>query len=282
MSSSRTEFGLPLVTPSSQTILPVVVKLNSTTTIPGFFAIPKTEFDGTETSFQVQTGTGGTVTVESVTLPTKIQVGVTGHPEVRQFMAATYDYEESVTVPWNGYTSFVPNTSTGYYSRWSTPTGVRKHWYDPGSLVGSFYNGMDFYPTYVPTEPETPTANDGVLRWAVSLNLADVGPACTFFDFNWVTLFETAMIPASTEGGTNGILPLSIITSTQPPGGEFRAAILQRPEYVAGGGTMSDTIRILRMTETVAAGDYTFQFTISSTTQGVATSTTAELTLTVV
>lgn len=280
MSSSKTEFGLPLAAPSKQTILPVVTLLNTTCTVHGFFAIPETTFTGTETSFQVQAGTGGSVPVQSVTLPTKINDG-TG-PVVSQYMAATWDQIDSEKLPWGGYTSFIPSIETGFYSRWSTPTGLRKHWYDPGSLLGSFMYGMDMYPTYVPpTVPPIP-GEDGTLRWVVSLNVASIDPACTFFDFNWVTLFATSL-PTVNEPGTNTVIPLEIITETNPPGGEFRAAILQRPEYVQGGGTMFNTIRILRMpVGTVEPGDYEFTFTIRATNQGIIQTTPVTLTLTVV
>lgn len=280
---SKTQFGLPLDNPSKQTILPVGIVQNSTFEVVGMFAIPETTFDGTETTYVVQPGAGGTVDIQSVTLPAKI--AAPDYPPSQQFMAVTYTYEEAVPLPWGGFSEFIPNETTGYYSRWSTPVALRRHWYDPGSLIGSFLHGMAVYPIWVPPpSAPTPDPEDGTLRWAVTLNLAAVAKECTFFDFNWVTLFQESIfsVEPNTEGGSNTWVPLQIITVTQPAGGEFRAAILQRPEYVAGGGTIFDTVRILRMTETIAAGTYVFEFSVIATLNGTQASTPVTLTLTVV
>lgn len=280
---SKTQFGLPLNSPSKQTILPVGIMQNSTFQVVGMFAIPETDFDGTETTYTVQPGPGGEVPIQSITLPAKI--AAPDLPVAQQFMAVTYTYEEAKPLPWGGFSEFIYPEHTGYYSRWSTPTGIRRHWYDPGSLIGSFLYGMNFYPVYVPPEaPPTPDPQDGTLRWAVTLNLASVAQECTFFDFNWVTLFQESVFSAEpdTQGGSNTWVPMQIITVTQPPGGEFRAAILQRPEYVAGGGTIFDTVRILRMSETVAPGDYTFDFEVKAALNNQIASTPVTLTLTVV
>lgn len=279
--SSSNQFGLPLTTPSVQTLIPVASVFNTGLQVHGFIAISSTTFDGTERSYQVEIGTGGSVPITTVTLPTKIQTP-NGASEISQFMAAIWDDVDSVTQPWEAYASFVPNEATGYYSRWSTPTGQRVHHFDYGSLLGSFARGMDTYDTYVPPTPVAPTGTDGTLRWVVSLDLASVGPACTFFDFNWVNLFQSSLAAASQEGGSSAVIPLEILTQTNPVGGEFRAAILQRPEYVSGGGTQFSTIRILRMTEEIAAGAYVFDFVIRSTSQGVVLTTPVVLTLTVV
>jgi|GEM_PF-7087585 len=279
---SKTQFGLPLDTPSAQTILPVGIVQNSTFQVVGMFAIPLTTFDGTETTYVVQPGAGGTVDIQSVTLPAK--AAAPDYPPSQQFMAVTYTYEEAKPLPWGGFSEFIYPETTGYYSRWSTPTGLRRHWYDPGSLIGSFLNGMDFYPVWVPPTAPTPDPVDGTLRWAVSLDLAAIQPQCTFFDFNWVTLFQESIFSAepNTQGGSNTWVPMQIMTVTQPAGGEFRAAILQRPEYVAGGGTMFDTVRILRMTETVAPGDYVFEFEVTASLNGIVNTTPVILTMTVV
>lgn len=279
---SKTQFGLSLDNPSKQTILPVGIVQNSTFEVVGMFAIPETTFVGTETTYVVQPGAGGTVDIQSVTLPAKI--AAPDYPPSQQFMAVTYTYEEAKAQPWGGFSEFIYPENTGYYSRWSTPVALRRHWYDPGSLIGSFLRGMAVYPVYVPPVAPTPDPVDGTLRWAVTLNLASVAKECTFFDFNWVTLFNESIfsVEPDTQGGSNIWVPIQIITVTQPAGGEFRAAILQRPEYVAGGGTIFDTVRILRMSETIAAGTYEFDFSVTATLNGQQNSTPVKLTLTVV
>jgi hypothetical protein len=284
-STSTTQFGLPFTAPVTQTILPVIIPRQSTAQVVGFFPITSHQFAGTETTYVVQSGQPA-APVTTVTLPTLNSTpGYT--PPVSQYMAVVYEWNDTtqdplITQPWGGYSNFINSTTSGWYSRWSTPTGIQQHAFSWGTLLGSFKVGMGVYPAYVAPTPSTPSPSNGALRWAVTVNLASVEPQCTFFDFNWMDLFNQSLPAAQQVGGTNPVVPFEIVTTSQPSGGAFIATVLQRPEYVPGGATVFDTIRILRMSNTITAGTYTFGFSVTSTTQGVTESASVTLTLTVV
>ena len=289
MSSSTLTFGQPFEAPIKHTILPVVERVigrkigvlppPASARIVGYLPIAETEFDGTETTFQVQAGPGGSVNVSSLRLPTKVQDGSTFH-QVQEYMVAYYDQPESNSAPWLGYPSFISADDTGYYSRWSLPTITRKHHYGRGVLFGSLWSRMNIYPAPVDPGPPTPPGENGTLRWAASMNIASAGRECAFFDFNWMTLFQATPPPGFQPGQ---LTPLSIVPTSQPEEGEFKAAVLQRQTILPGGGVVFDTVRIVRMLDNVVAKDYTFDFAITQVDQeGRIGTTNVTLTLTVV
>ncbi len=289
MSSSTLIFGQPFAAPIKHTILPVVERVigrkvgvlppPASARIVGYLPIAETEFDGTETTFTVQGGAGGVVNVSSLRLPTKVQDGSTFH-QVQEYMVAYYDQPASHYAPWLGYPSFINTDDTGYYSWWSLPTITRTHHYGRGVLFGSLWSRMNIYPAPTPVTPPNPPGENGTLRWAASMNLSSASRDCAFFDFNWMALFQATPPPGTLPGQQT---PLSIMVTSQPPDGEFKAAVLQRQTILPGGGVVFDTVRIIRMQDNVVAKDYEFEFAISQVdSEGRITTTDVTLVLTVV
>jgi hypothetical protein len=291
--TSKVELGLPLKQPSKQTILPIITEKAK---VVGFFPITTTTFTGTERVFALP---DGNVPITSVTLPPKNATSFFDEGRVDQYMAAYWPegpgtlkpYAQTnptyrTLKPWLGYKEFVtadiPN-DLGYYSWWSMP---EVHWinhFGRGVFIDSLIYGMDKYP-YVapPAPPNPPVTTPQTLRWACTVNMASFQIDCAFFDFNWITLFKTTFPPDSTQEGW-ATIPLTLEIVSNPPGGYFKASLVQSQGQVIipGGGVTYDTVRILRLQDP-PANTYEFKFNINATRNGIALSVPATLELTVV
>lgn len=290
--TSKIQFGLPLNQPSTQTILPIVL---TTGRVVGFFPITSTTFTGAETTFALSQGS---VPITTVTLPPKNVHNVYDEERIQQYMAASWPEgpgtlsNTAVTSPaysdlkpWLGYSELItgdnPN-GLGYYSWWSMP---EVHWINHFSR-GVFIDSLIYSMTesaYVPSNPSAPpVTTPQTLRWATTVNLASFQLDCSFYDFNWVTLFQTAFPPDNTQTG-NGVVPLTIAVASNPPGGFFKASVVQSQGQMVlpGGGATFNTVRILRLADPTP-GTYTFNFTISATEQGQVLTVPAVLNMTIV
>lgn len=277
---SKIQFGLPLETPSKQTVLPAITSKGM---LMGFYPIANTTFDGTEETFALS---DYTVPITTVTLPPRVQDGVgSGHgSRVAQYMAAQWPEKIEGQQPWIGSASWISPNNTGYFSWWSLPTeAIMKH-FGRGLLINSLLVRMDVSTTTTPGAPTPPDASDGALKWIVSLDEVSLDTNCPFFDFNWPALFQTSFVSDDTQQG-DAVLPLRIDTVSNPPDSTFKAVIVQTlggQQAVAGGGVIYNTIRVMKLADRVAAGDYIFTFSISYVKDGVQLATPVTLTLTVV
>jgi hypothetical protein len=97
---------------------------------------------------------------------------------------------------------------------------------------------------------------------------------CSFFDFNWVTLFTSTgeTVPLRIEVVTN---PAPIAPATTSP---MLAKVIGIPTAV-NGGVLYDTVRILKNADTLPTGTYAFTFNIYGTA-GIAATATLNLTIT--
>jgi hypothetical protein len=280
MSSNGNVYGLPLAAPSIQTILPVITSKGR---LMGFYPIASTTFNGSERSINLSDYNN--VPITSVTLPTQVQDGIgtgTGG-RVRQYMAAQWPENQEGLRPWLGSASLVNPDETGYYSWWSLPTeSIMKH-FGRGNLINSLLVRMNIVPA-TPGTPSAPAGTNAGFTWVTSVNSVSLDTECPFIDFNWVQLFQTGFETDPSQQGVS-VLPVRIDTVSNPVGGEFRAAIVQTlggQQSVAGGSVIFNTVRIMKLADDVAAGDYAFAFNISYVKDGTLLVTPVTLTLTVV
>lgn len=271
--------GVEFQQPIKQTILPVAEIIQGNTRngavtsahIVGFFPIAETEFTGLETSFSLATGPVKTL---SLRLPTSVNI-----QRVPEYMVAAYSNHEANQQAWRGHSSFVSNEESGYYSQWILPASSIIYRHGLGILVGSLAQRMNVstWPSPDPVQP--PTASDGAVKWAASVSLTnDID--CSFFDFNWVDLFKAkppaGVVPDSLTG-------LAIVPTSQPPGLPFKSTVLQHPLVGPNNTMIYNTIRIVRLKQVIAAGEYEFGFTIAYVDKHNRQATTdVTLTLTVV
>jgi hypothetical protein len=280
---SANQYGLPLNSPSVQTVLPIMTTSGN---VVGFFPIARTTFQGTETTFTL---TEGPVPITTVTLPPKNVTGVWDEQRVTQFMACQWPEVDDALEPWIGYTELVssniPNT-LGFYSRWAlTPTKMI-NFFGRGAYLDSLKFSMANFVNPGAASPENPNVTTPqALRWATTVNLAAFEQNCNFFDFNWATLFQAQFDPDPNVQNTgNAVIPLSISIASNPAGGFFKASVVtgQGGQTIyPGGGVVFNTVRILRLQDP-PAGTYVFTFDVSMNNNGVVTQTTATLNLTVV
>lgn len=274
-STSSAQFGLALSSPVTQTILPVIENMGSSALVLGFFPIAKTTFQGTETTFALSSGSVG---IQSYTIADRINSGH-GLDGIPQYMAMVLSYRQATDRIYLGYTDFVNAGNDGYFSSWVMPSRDWMQRYNAGALLSSLQVGMATQNYAIPSNPSNPSADNGTLTWATSVDLSTNGSQCAFFDFNWLDLFNSS--PVATNKGQ--VIPLSISTASNPAGGYFKATyIADKPTIVPGGAQMFTTIRIIRLQQDVPAGNYTFTFTISYTENSIQASTNVNLTLTVV
>jgi hypothetical protein len=275
---SSNQFGLALVAPSKQTLIPIMTTSGA---LYGFYPIADTTFAGTETTFTLS---DGEIPITSVTLPPKNLTNVYDERRVQQFMVAQWPAVQDGVKPWRGYSEFVdvaiPNT-LGYYSWWSMPvTSWFKH-FGRGVYVNSLLFGMNkFLPSASPQQTPPDIVTPQTLQWACTQNLQAFTTDCAFIDFRWDLLFEAVQQSDPNQQG-NTTIPLNITTTSNPAGGFFKASVVQGSggqTIVPGGGVVFNTVRILRLQDPTA-GDYVFNFAIQDD-QGQTTP--AVLTLTVV
>jgi hypothetical protein len=276
---SMIQFGLPLLMPSTQTIIPI---LDTYGKAEGFFPITSTTFTGTETSYMLP---DGPVAVTTVTLPPKVQNN-TNVSRVSQYVAAVYDPAQVSLKPWLGYKEFVssaiPN-NIGFYSWWSMPPGNWFQHFGAGIFINSFEFGMNEYVYTAPTSQGAPTVGNpnATLTWSCTVDLAAfANNSASFLDLNWLDLFNASLENNPNYSPGQQIIPLSITTTSNPPGGYFKASIVQAlgaQVTLPGGGQLFDSIRILRLMDP-PAGTYDFSFNIED---NLGNTTPVTLTLTV-
>jgi hypothetical protein len=273
---SQIQFGLPLNSPSTQSLLPVLDQYGKSM---GFFPIASHTFTGAETTYALASGS---VTITTVTLPPKIQ-NSSNISRVPQYMAAVYTPAQVSLKPWLGHTEFVssaiPN-NIGFYSWWSMPTSGWFQHFGEGVYLESFQFNMNKYVYAAPAGQGNPTVSNGALRWACTVNQQAFQTNSSFVDFNWVDLFAAAIKEKAGSVG-QAVIPLSITTTANPAGGFFKASVVQAQGAQVtypGGVQMFNTIRILRLADPTA-GSYVFTFNVTDDQNNT---TAVTLTLTVV
>lgn len=302
--TSRVTFGVTFPQPVKQTLLPIMTAFDR---IVGFFPITSTTFTGTETSFTLASGE---IPITSVALPPKNNTSFIDENRQQYFMVAYWpegdgslstgninslpwhaDPDAPTKVlttfrdlePWRGYAEFVdgakPN-GLGYYSWWSMPAVLWLHHFSRGVYLDSMVNDMN-NPIITPDPQPDPTpVTPQSLKWVCTASKESFLIDCAFFDFNWVTQFQVSY-PQDQDQYGNCRVPMSIEVVSNPPEGYFKATVVQSVQtIIAGGSAVFDTIRILRL-EDPTAGDYTFNFNIKLSNNGVAVTLPVTLTLTV-
>lgn len=261
-----TQYGLPLAAPSQQAILPVMI---STGLVVGFFSITSQAF--TNPLPATFTLPEGPIQITTVT-PDVMGTEGNGPLRVSQFVAVVYDFADGELTPWIGYGGFISANDTGYYSRWSLPTYVQKHYQDQGVLLKGL--GVSMNSSYVaPPVPPAPNPQNAAIAWVASMNVVTDHSDFGFFDFPWMTLFQESV---------KGSNPVRISTVSNPPGGYFKSTVVSGAGsggqvYLPGGAVVFDTVRIILL-HPAAAGSYVFQFLV---TDSLNQSTPVQLTLTI-
>lgn len=238
------KYGLPLTSPSVQTILPAMTKDGI---IRGWYPITQTTFTGAETTFDI---IDVTVPVMSVTVDTD--------SPVKQFMAAVWDIGLPHNLkPWTSAQLVSPDD--GYYRWWSMPTSTWFLHFGKGVFLSAMSSSLNRVGAAAVPGPGEPTVNSPQsLTWQASVAYSAFNGDCTFFDFNWVQLFTSTgqAAPLRIEIVS---LPAPIAPSTKPP---LLAKVIGIPVAIGAGVTMYDTVRIIKNADTVATGAYVFAFKI--------------------
>lgn len=261
MTFSNTEtnnkLGLALMSPSTQTILPVVTDNGN---LQGFFSIASTTFAGTETSFPLAEGP---VALTTVTLPQKVYDG--HHIGVQQYMAVAYDDPKARA--WLGYSAFVGVNDTGYGMQHLMPSQGWFTRFNRGVLITNLQVNMAADSPAVPSSTQ-PTAQNGAIRWVASMNVNSTQLEGGFFDFPWIDLFKAK----------SSATAMRIEIVSNPIGGAFKSTLVPNPAITPLGGVEFNTVRIIRLQEAVA-GSYVFTYKVYDDQNQ---STTCTLTLTLV
>ncbi|QRE00290.1 hypothetical protein [Burkholderia phage BCSR5] len=263
LSPSSVRYGLPLEQPSKQTIIPIMIEPQNT--CYGFFLLgPEVTFDGTETEYTLPSGYK--IPLKSVTMPERGYDRSLYYTNTKQFMAAVYPAEEEKQAPWAGASEYVDQQSDQAYNYYQMPSETWTTQRAAGIITSSFRFGMNWYKLGDPVPPTPPVpGQDGTLYWRSETNYETFGKSCTWFDVNWVDLFqaETQVDPTATPGVVAAI-PLNIEVKTIPPTGEFKVQVVRGiggQSVVPGGGVVYNTLRFLAV-KAVAPGDYDFTFVI--------------------
>lgn len=277
--ATSNKLGLPLVQPSTQTILPVlcagVIDPNTNelvqgsvgaASIVGWLPIASTTFVGTERTF---TTSDGPIGITTMTLPPLASDGTAGTHRVQQYMAAVFPEKDERLRPWIGYSDFVDTRDSQYAMQWFMPTQGQGYRLNQGPIVLDLRVAMDADDGAPPTPPDPPDTTAGTLRWVTSVQMNDLQVGCPFIDFNWVELFK-----AQTEGKD----PLRIEIVSNPVSGEFKSTIVPYPVVAPLGGVEFNTVRIIKL-HPAAAGAYVFNYKVVDT---AGQATPVVLTLTVV
>lgn len=282
---SKTVFGAELGKPSTQTILPVMGKPSAR--IYGFLLIPEETFDGTEVEYATA---DGNVPIETVTMSTygvisggRTGIGRVNALPVQQYVAAVWDDNDLVSAegnrgtpkrcPWAGLTQFV-SAQEGFFHRYiqaSNSNFVER--LQLGTLIDSLVFGMNVANSGSVPGPTPPDGSDAAMTWTAKIGQATLVGECPYFDFNWVTLFQSKY---KVDEGTNVPVPMRMSITSVPAG--FKAFLVNRPTVIPGTNLTYDTVRIVAIGGSdITTGDYEFEFLIE-TDQG---STPVTLTLTV-
>ena len=242
------QYGKPLVQPSKQTLIPAMTEDGR---VWGFYPIPSTTFTGTETSFEVESG---------VTVPLKT-VTVDADPYLHtltQYMAAVWPIGlPHKYVPWAS--SNLIAKDEGYYRWYSMPTATWFTHFGKGLVIEAITNNLDTE-VPVPVAPTPPEAEDASMEWQASLDYrAMLGP-CGFFDFNWMTVFNTK----STKEPQRIVVvsnPAPVAPATTP---SMKATVIGIPQ-ASGNGVIYDTVRIMKLADALEPQDYVFEFQVVDT-----------------
>ena len=246
-------YGLPLIAPVSQTIIPV---MNESGLVYGFFAIASTTFTGLEASYLV----GPTI------LPLR-SVTVGSNPaNVRQFMAAVYSRNIVGNYrPWAS-SSFQDVMADGAYRGFTMSAMDWITRFSKGIVVAALSESMNRVQV-APVAPTAPVVSTTATQtWASSVSYLSLNGACSFIDFNWQILFNAQ---SSVRG-------LRIVPISNPPA-IFRSSVVGVPVVQNGGGVVYDTIRILKIDE-ATPGVYVFLFDVYNI-DGLKTAVTLNLTV---
>ncbi len=219
----------------------------------GFYPIVSTVFTGAEVSLALS---DTTVPITTVT--------VDSDAPIKQYMASVWPLGIADNYkPWASANLIAPDQ--GYYRWFSLPTQSWFLHFGLGTLLTGLTVGMDQTVT-VPGAPTPPAVNTPQAKvFQGSVDYAMFTGGCSFFDFNWVTTFT------STDEQT----PLYITVTSNPA--HLRATVIGRPSATVNG-PLYDTIRIIRMDETIAPGLYPFTFSIANT-NGLSSTVTLNLTV---
>jgi len=246
------QYGLPLTTPSVQTILPAIIQSGI---VVGWYPIASHPF----ASFTLSDGT-----VVPITTVTKDN----GMEGVQQYMAAVFPLGIANNyAPWAS--SLLIKPDAGYYRWWSLPTETWMLHFGYGTLLESLHTRLNISNAQ-PAAPGAPTVTTpAAITWQASIAFADLTGDCEFFDFNWITTFRAS---------TTGVDPLRVVVVSNPAGTPppLVAKVIGIPQATAAG-PIYDTIRILRLAE-LSAGIYVFTFNVIDTA-GQTTAVTFNLTV---
>lgn len=252
-----TKYGLALAASSLQNILPVITQDGL---VKGWYPITGTTFTGSETTFALSDVTVpiSTVTVDEAPRGTSTPSVVL--PRTFQYMAAVYPQGLAANYqPWAS-ANFIP-ASWNMGGAWSMPSM-------PGALLREGMSVlaialkdqiMNVPGASAPAAPSAPSVTTPkAMTWNSSMAYALINGSCSFFDFNWVTLFATSQ---------QEITPLSISVTSLPgnvtAGQPFAASILGVP-VATNNGPVYDTIRIVRLLDAglIPTGTYAFVFSV--------------------
>ena len=254
------KYGLPLAASSKQTILPV---MHIDGRVIGFYPIAETTFTGTETEYT--TSDGVTVPLKTVTVDNNVYLRA-----VVQYMAAVFEPEYSIKqVPASTYVvqrSAEPWASVDLVT--GDPTAYR--WYSMATQSWLLHFGQGTYISALasnldtsvpaPVPPVPPAGENATMEWRASIDYASLLGECSFFDFNWMTTFKTKSADE----------PLRIVVIENPP----PDVGMTKPPLVAkvigipvatGNGVIYDTVRILKLVDSIEKQDYVFKFQIVDT-----------------
>jgi hypothetical protein len=252
-----TKYGLPLSATSKQNILPAITEDGL---IKGWYPIAETTFTGAETTFVLS---DSTVPVSSVTVDVAPEVTATEKvvpPRTLSYMAAVFPKGLAANLsPWSSADLIPPDANVG--SRWSLTTQNGALLVEGTSLLVQGLKGLDLNRpgAALPAAIQVPDVTTPLaLTWNSSMAYSLINGACSFFEFNWVTLFQAS---------SQDITPLSISVVSVPPnihGSAPFAAVRVGPSVATPNGPVYSTMRVVRLHEPglIPTGVYVFVFRV--------------------
>lgn len=247
--------------PVKQSFLPVISTYG---VLKGLVGIATTTFTGSETTVTLDSKP---VTISRYTLPQSMQS--TGQYRVPQMMAIVIGQDTIGKEPWLGWSAFVPLSQFGDYRNTYSNLTVG----DPvRESQGLYFWLMNDLAKTIPvasagTAPSTTNATT-YIAWAADVQGTD--HVNVFFDFNWVQLFNATKGTATSD-------PISLTVVSNPSGVPLKAIMVGIGDFAPQNAAYYNTVRIMK-TGSVAAGSYTFTFSVKDT---VGNSTPVTLTLNV-
>lgn len=197
------------------------------------------------------------------------------YPTTRFIVGVSVSRTDEVTGAYSGYSpAFIRLQEVMPFYEWSAlGSSAPTQQEGLGSVFHMLLGGSSFLVAGpAPSTSPSPMPNSATLAWNASAAIAN-GPACSFFDFNWVRLFSTVNTVDPED------LPVLTVQSQSAPN-LLRAYVLSTPE--ASGnltGPQYNTVRIMKLSAAaLSVTSYNFVFAISNSTGLIAE---AQLTLTV-